>query len=177
MIHIPIPDEVAKYSLNIVQTHNLGNRGYGDGTPNQQRIGVVGQKMIGDLLGLETSFEGGFDGGIDFTYKNKTYDVKTMGRDSYPEEYYVNNLMAVQSKYDVDRYIFCSLHKKDRVLTICGWIDKQELPYKARYYPEGTIRRRRDGTTFLTKSDLYEIQNKHLNISYSEFAFKHQLSK
>ena len=77
-------------------------------------------------MNVDIDFSGGFDGGIDLTINNKTYDVKTMGRTSYPKDNYVNNLVGMQAKYNVDRYIFCSLHKKDKVLTICGWIDKNE---------------------------------------------------
>ena len=46
---------------------------------------------------------------------------------------------------------------------MCGWIDKENFKKKAKLYKEGDIRYRYDGTTFKTKSDLYEIENRLLN--------------
>jgi thioredoxin-related protein len=107
---------------------------------------------------------------------NKTYDVKTMGRTSYPKDYYVNNLIGMQAKYDVDRYIFCSLHKKDKVLTICGWIDKDEFINKARFFGTGVERTRSDGTKLITKCDLYELENRELVQSNTIEEFVHQIN-
>ena len=55
--------------------------------------------MICNILNLHSDFSGGFDNGIDFVLNGKTYDVKTMGRTSYPKDYYVNNL--IHAKYSV----------------------------------------------------------------------------
>ena len=99
-----------------------------------------------------------------------------MGRTSYPKDNYVNNLIGMQAKYNVDRYVFCSLHKQDRVLTICGWIDKQSFIDKARFYKTGEERKRFDGTTFATKCDLYELENSHLVQSNTVDEFVYQLS-
>ncbi len=163
MIHLSVSDEVAKYSLNIARKYNLGNRGKADGTFKQQRIGIAGQKVVSDYLGVDVNFEGGFDGGVDLTYDGKTYDVKTMGRDTLPQKHFVNNLVAMQVNYNVDRYIFCSLHKTKRILTICGWIDKDDFIKKASYYKEGVVRSRDNNTKFTTKFPHYEIKNSDLN--------------
>ena len=98
-----------------------------------------------------------------------------MGRTSYPKDNYVNNLVGMQAKYDVDRYIFCSLHKKDKVLTICGWIDKDEFIDKAKFFGTGVERTRSDGTKLITKCDLYELENKYLVQSNTIDEFKKQL--
>lgn len=98
-----------------------------------------------------------------------------MGRTSYPKDNYVNNLVGMQAKYNVDRYIFCSLHKKDKVLTICGWIDKDEFIDKAKFFGTGVERTRFDGTKLITKCDLYELENKYLVQSNTIDEFKKQL--
>jgi hypothetical protein len=49
------------------------------------------------------------------------------------------------------------------ILTICGWIDKNDFIEKASFYNKGTVRTRSDNTSFQTKADLYELQNKELN--------------
>jgi hypothetical protein len=137
---------------------------------------VAGQYIISKLLNADIDFSGGFDGGIDLTVNNKTYDVKTMGRTSYPKDNYVNNLVGMQAKYDVDRYIFCSLHKKDMVLTICGWIDKSEFIDKAKFFGAGVDRTRFDGTKFTTKAELYELENKYLVQSNTVDEFINQIN-
>ena len=63
----------------------------------------------------------------------------------------------------ISNYLFCSYHKKDKVLTVCGWIDKKGFKDKAKFYKEGEVRTRSNGTDFITKADLYEIENKDLN--------------
>lgn len=137
---------------------------------------MAGQYIISKLLNADIDFSGGFDGGIDLTVNNKTYDVKTMGRTSYPKDNYVNNLVGMQAKYDVDRYIFCSLHKKDMVLTICGWIDKSEFIDKAKFFGAGVDRTRFDGTKFTTKAELYELENKYLVQSNTVDEFINQIN-
>lgn len=164
MISIKIKDEIVSHCRSILKTTNFGKRGIADGDASEQLRGIVGQSVVQDLLGLPLiQNANGFDGGIDFTYKNKTYDVKTMGRNCDPKPYFVNNLIGMQDKYKVDRYIFCSLNRINMTLTICGWIDKKEFLQKANFYLKGTVRTRSDNTTFETKADLYEIKNTDLH--------------
>lgn len=177
MITIPIDRNIIDHCKAILNTTNFGQRGKADGNKVEQYIGIIGQSVIMDLLGMPLiESAGGFDGGIDFTYNNKTYDIKTMGRETYPQEHYVNNLIAMQSNYNVDRYIFASINKLTVELTICGWIDKKSFKTNAIFYPEGTIRTRSDGTTFTTKAGLYEIKNSELIKSNTLDQFINQLN-
>ena len=66
-------------------------------------------------------------------------------------------------RYKATHFIFCSLNKKTRVLTVCGWASKKEILDKAEFFVEGFTRRRSDGTSFVTKASLYEIKNSALN--------------
>ena len=164
MYSVSIKDDIVSHCRNLLKSKNFGQRGIADGSASEQLRGIVGQSVVQDLLGLPLVEDtNGFDGGIDFTYKDKTYDVKTMGRNCEPKPYFVNNLIGMQDKYKVDRYIFCSLNRINMILTICGWIDKKEFLQKANFYLKDTIRTRSDNTTFATKTDFYEIQNTALN--------------
>lgn len=164
MYKVSIKNEIISHCRNLLKHKNFGQRGIADGSASEQLRGIVGQSVVQDLLGLPlVQNANGFDGGIDFTYHGITYDVKTMGRNCDPKPYFVNNLIGMQDKYKVDRYIFCSLNRIDMTLTICGWIDKKEFLQKANFYLKGTVRTRSDNTTFETKADLYELENKKLH--------------
>lgn len=162
MLNLKLNKEVFKHSLKFSQQNNIGVRGHADGSIEQQLTGILGQNIICDALDLPFMTTNGFDGGVDININNTTIDIKTMGRKVYPKPNYINNLVASQLKYDVDAYLFCSYHKKDYVLTVCGWIDKESFKKKAKLYKEGELRNRFDGTSFKSKSDLYEIENKDL---------------
>tara|TARA_R110000751_G_scaffold304723_1_gene420408 strand:+ start:156 stop:707 length:552 start_codon:yes stop_codon:yes gene_type:complete len=163
MLNIKLDEATFLKSVKFHQENNIGMRGHADGSKEEQLTGIIGQNIICLYLGKPFMVAEGFDGGVDITLNDTTIDIKTMGRNVYPKSNYVNNLMASQLKYNVDNYLFCSYHKKDKVLTICGWIDKQGFKDKAEFYKEGMIRTRTNGTALTTKSDLYEIENKDLN--------------
>ena len=162
MLNLKLNKEVFKHSLKFGQENNIGVRGHADGSVEEQLIGILGQNIICDTLGLPLMTTSGFDGGVDININNTDIDIKTMGRKVYPKPYYVNNLIASQLKYNVDAYLFCSYHKKDYVLTVCGWTAKDMFKQKAKFYEEGEIRNRSNGTSFKSKADLYEIENKDL---------------
>ena len=163
MITIPIDKSIADYCKRLINEVNFGQRGKADGNRIEQYIGIVSQCVIMDILGMPWMEKSeGHDGGIDFIYNQKRYDVKSMGRTCYPQPYYVNNFIEYQINNSVDRYIFCSVNKLTADLTICGWIEKADFFDKAILYPEGTIRTRADGTTFMSKAGLYELKNSSL---------------
>ena len=164
MIKIEIKKDIINHCQKLLKTTNFGKRGVADGNPSEQLRGIVGQSIVMDMLGLglmESSDKS--DGGIDFKYLDKTYDVKTMGRNCDPKSYYVNNIIGHQKNYKVDRYIFVSINRNEMTATICGWINKENFYKKANFYPKDTIRTREDNTNFATKADLYELSNNLLN--------------
>ena len=176
MFSIPIKDDIISHCRDLLKYKNFGQRGIADGNASEQLRGIVGQSVIHDLLGLPLIEDtGGFDGGIDFIHQDKSYDVKTMGRNCDPKHYFVNNLIGLQDKYKVDRYIFCSINRQKLTITVCGWIDKQDFFNKAKFFPEGMTRTRDDGSTFIAKTDLYELANSELNQSNNIDEFLKQL--
>jgi len=54
---------------------------------------------------------------------------------------------------------------------------KREYLEKAEFYKKGTIRTRDNGTTFRTKTDLYELENKYLNSPDSIDELKTKINK
>jgi hypothetical protein len=163
MLNIKLKKDIVLKSIKHNKENNLGQRGYADGSPEEQLIGILGENTICDVLKLPLMNSQGYDGGYDIVLNGKNIDIKTMGRTVYPKSNYVNNLVAMQLKNSSDIYLFCSYHKHNYELTLCGWIDKKNFKKKAKLYKDGQIRYRYDGTTFKTKSDLYEIENKLLN--------------
>ena len=146
-----------------LKENNLGNRHSANGNKEQQFVGLIGEIITKKYFGIEHKWLKGFDGGYDFIYNNKKIDVKTMGRNVTPKDFYVNNFISFQKDFDCDYYILTSLNKKTNELFICGYLSKTELLDKAILYKKGAIRHRENGTTFKMKADTFEIKNNLLN--------------
>lgn len=177
MIKLEIDKAIIEHAVWLVEHTNYGQRGNADGDKRQQVRGLIGQCMVMDALGYELpriSHE--HDGGVDLTYKGLTIDIKTMGRNCDPRPEFVNNLIGLQSHFDVDAYIFTSLNREDVSLTICGWILKKEFMKLADFTPKNGTRLRADGTSFQTKADLYELANNRLNDVYTITQLKEGLN-
>lgn len=176
MFKVPIKQDIVEYCKYLLRRANFGKRDTANGSPEEQLTGLIGQQTLLDIFHKPLmTYEKGFDGGVDLSINKLSYDVKTMGRTIDPHDDYVNNLIALQANYKVDRYIFCSLNKITYDLTICGWINKVKFFDKANFYDKGTKRYRTDGTYFETKADLYEIENYKLNQASNVLEFKQQL--
>lgn len=164
MISYKLKSDVIEHARWLVNNTNYGQRGNADGSKAQQFIGMVGQCSVMDMLSIELptlSYE--HDGGVDIKIGNVTIDVKTMGRTCDPKPYFVNNLIGLQKHFDVDAYIFCSINTISKMMSVCGWISKQDYFDKANLHLKGATRTRSDNTTFVTKADLYELPNSKLN--------------
>lgn len=164
MFKIQIPDEVIDHCKTQARKHNFGMRGIYDGTTSMQIVGLIGQQAMMNIFGTGI-IDGrtGPDGGVDIEYHGLKIDVKTMGRTTDPQPGYVNNFMKVQEKYNPDIYIFCSYNALAEELTVCGWVTNQQFKERRKFYPEGYIRTRKDGTSFPSRCDMYEITNRDLN--------------
>jgi hypothetical protein len=162
--NVDVPQFVIDISKEFVNNNNLGMRNDdSNGTKDQQLVGVIGQNMMALALGkpfMQPSET--HDGGVDFEIHGKKIDIKTMGRTVTPKLEYVNNLIASQTKFDVDGYVFASLNTTNNKLTICGWLPKEAFLFSAKFYEKGTIRQRTNNTSFELKADTYEIENEDL---------------
>lgn len=175
-LKVKIKEDIRKHCWNEVNNHNFGQRKEHNGSKNDQYTGIVAQSIIMDFFGLGyVDGSLGCDGGVDLTYKGKTYDVKAMGRNVDVKDSYVNNFYKVQENYNVDGYIFCSINKKKKELTVCGWIKKEDFIMNKKLYKKGEMRYRDDGSSFPVKGDTYEIGNEHLNFVNSVIDMKMQM--
>jgi hypothetical protein len=164
LIDIPIQYWIKRLSWNQVNKYNFGKRGYADGSKAEQYTGILGQNVVCNYYNKPlVNGKGGFDGGVDFYIKGKKVDVKTMGRKGAVRPGYTNNFLAAQDGYDTDIYLFCSINKTDSILTICGWVTKEQFKNRRVFHKQGSIRIRNDGSTIKLKADLYEIDNYMLN--------------
>ena len=178
MFVIKVKPEIIQHGKEQVKKYNFGQRYTANGNQEQQLTGIIGQSVIMDLFGLGlVDGSTGFDEGVDIVYEGVKMDVKTMGRTTDVREGYVNNFIALQKGFDTNVYVFCSYHKRKRELTVCGWTTKSDFLKKAQLFKKGSIRTRSDGSTFVTKADLYEIANKDLNDVDSFDELKADLSK
>lgn len=108
MFNIKVKKDIIDHCTNQINNFNFGRRGYADGTKAQQLTGIIGQSVLMELFDIGL-IDGslGFDYGVDIIYNGKIIDVKTMGRTTNVRNYYVNNFLAIQLKYNTDIYIFC----------------------------------------------------------------------
>lgn len=157
-----IPKQLKNDVWTFVNENEMGQRFEFNGTKEQQFIGLVGEIMVKSLFGINHEWTKGFDGGFDFQYKGFKIDVKTMGRNVDIKPDYVNNFVEHQIKFDCDIYIFCSLNRRKNELTICGYISKKELLNLATLVKKGSTRYRKDGSTFKSRTAMFEIKNTDL---------------
>jgi hypothetical protein len=164
---IKVSEQLIASVKSYLENHNLGRRGVENGNAQMQETGLIGEVIVYNYLFEQypnlTGKEDGFDGGIDFHYKNKKIDVKTMGRNSYVKPHYVNNFYTMQENYESDTIVFCSYHKTDKIIEICGWLPKNELKSRGIFYKAGTVRNQDDGKSFPFRQDNYEVENRQLD--------------
>jgi len=178
MFDIDVSEDVYEFARCLVAKHNLGHRGRVDGGQEQQLTGLIGQTVIHDLFSVQRPrFGASADSGVDFVFAGLRLDVKTTGRNVRPQPHYVSSLFQVQARSFSQVLLFCSLNKPQRVLTVCGWISKDEFLKSATLYPRGTQRERVDGTSFVTKASQYEIENRHLHSPASGAELKAALKR
>lgn len=161
MFDTRITPEQREYAYRLCKKTNFGHRGKFDGNFERQYTGILGEVVMADCMGFDRpDGKGGFDNGIDFVILDKNIDLKTMGRTTEVRLYYVNNLIASQTAYQTDYYLFSSINKLTKVMTVIGYIKKENLDKYLK--EEGVERTRSDQTTFNTKTAMYEIPNKDL---------------
>ena len=163
MFDVNVTNEQKNYAQDMVDKQNFGKRGYGDGNKKEQLTGIIGQTVLADLLGLpRPDGKNGFDNGFDFVINGKKADIKTMSRTVPVKDHYVHNFIGYQKNYTVDYYIFASYNTRTEVLSICGFVSKEDFAKRASFYNKGDLRYRDDGTSFPAKAPLYEIKQSDL---------------
>ncbi len=172
-IFISIPNHKKEEVAKFLRETNIGQRGKFDGNFDKQFTGLLGEVIVYEVLTAEEyKFKQGYDGGFDFKYKGKRFDVKTMLRSGDVLDFYVHNLTDLQINYPVDAYIFASINKTTQKLQLCGWIDKTHFLKLATKHKAGDKQTRSDGTSFVLETDSWTIEQRDLlDINYLRYLY------
>jgi len=125
-----------------VAARNIAQRGHWDGTPEQQRDGMICQVIVYKYL-----FEKWPDlrqipdkpDPVDIYYNLLKIDVKGVRQQTFTEKHYHMNLAACQAHYKSDTIIFCGYHLLYHMVEILGWIPKKEICQAKNYRHQGTV--------------------------------------
>ena len=164
MIQVPIHDDDRRYAVEILKTTNFGHRSKGfNGNYEKQYTGLIGELTLHRVLGLTRPkyTSGRLD--TDILINNKKVDIKSMARNVYMQDHYVHNFVAYQKDMPSDILLFISINKKSGVVQICGWLEKEKFLENASFFDQGDKRERDDGTSFVLRAPLYEIEQNKLN--------------
>jgi hypothetical protein len=164
MIQVPIHDDDRRYAVEVLKTTNFGHRSRGfNGNYEKQYTGLIGELTLHRVLGLTRPkyTSGRLD--TDILINNKKVDIKSMARNVYMQDHYVHNFVAYQKDMPSDILLFISINKKSGVVQICGWLEKEKFLENASFFDQGDKRERDDGTSFVLRAPLYEIEQNKLN--------------
>ena len=164
MIQVPIHDDDRRYAVEVLKTTNFGHRSKGfNGNYEKQYTGLIGELTLHRVLGLTRPkyTSGRLDS--DILINNKKVDIKSMARNVYMQDHYVHNFVAYQRDMPSDILLFISINKKSGVVQICGWLEKEKFLENASFFDQGDKRERDDGTSFVLRAPLYEIEQNKLN--------------
>jgi len=162
MTSYKIPQLLKEMTWEWLQDHSMGHRFDANGSKEEQFIGLLGENMFRIINDLPPKFVDAFDDGYDLIFMGRKTDVKTMGRRVDPKPHYVNNFVGYQKDFDCELYVFCSINKNTNTFWICGYTDKHTLLTASTFYEKGQKRYRDDGSYFINKAPLYEIENRKL---------------
>ena len=164
MIQVAIHDDDRRYAVEVLKTTNFGHRSRGfNGNYEKQYTGLIGELTLHRVLGLTKPkyTSGRLDS--DILINNKKVDIKSMARNVYMQDHYVHNFVAYQKDMPSDILLFISINKKSGVVQICGWLEKEKFLENASFFDQGDKRERDDGTSFVLRAPLYEIEQNKLN--------------
>jgi len=158
MFYIEPDKNVTEFTKAVVGETNFGNRGKADGSKEQQYVGILGENMLRDFVGVELNGGGGtHDGGFDIHWYGQKTDIKTVGRSTDPKPHFAVNFYPQQRNADVDRYIFTSLNAISKRLAVCGWMPKVDFFNAAEYLTAGAVRYQDNGKERTNKYAMYEL--------------------
>ena len=164
MIQVAIHDDDRRYAVEVLKTTNFGHRSRGfNGNYEKQYTGLIGELTLHRVLGLTRPkyTSGRLDS--DILINNKKVDIKSMARNVYMQDHYVHNFVAYQKDMPSDILLFISINKKSGFVQICGWLEKEKFLEDASFFDQGDKRERDDGTSFVLRAPLYEIEQNKLN--------------
>lgn len=169
MIDVIVNQEQKEYAWRLVKQLKQFSPSYFKRENDNEKIytGMLGQVVMADNIGHDRPrHDTGFDNGQDFLILGVIVDLKTVKRNRRPHEMWANNLVAHQTTFATQVYVFASLNPHDdrghTVFTVCGLLPKHAATSRQFYIAPGTTRHRADGTTFVMNAESYEIPNRNL---------------
>lgn len=164
MLTFKVPALVLRQSYAVCRTTNFGQRGFDDGTPDQQFYGVVAQNCMALAFGFPfVEKSDTWDGGFDFMIGQEKIDIKNVTRRVNAQPEYEARVVSEQIRYDVNVYLFTSYNVKTNELSVCGWLPKDVFLSRARFYKRGDVIKRDDGTQFVCRLNSHQIYYHQLN--------------
>lgn len=166
MKNYKVSKELIEYCQNAIETNNLGLRADQEtnGKKRHQFSGLLGENVVRKLLGFEyVNGSEGFDGGFDVVFKDQKADVKTRRKPFEPELSDWFDVPLSQINYKSQIFIFCSHNFHKDIVSVMGWIYKDDFTKNAMLFKKGTLHTYENGTTFVARYDSFRLQAKNLN--------------
>ena len=165
MIVVKSKGGAMSWARELLSRVDLGRRGYADGNQDQQLAGALGQAVVQEGLGLgRPCLTQEPEGGFDLVFGGSRVEVKTTGRRRGPMRgHYAHNIYALQMDRPADGFVFCSHHRSEGEIVVCGWLTRGEILARGTLFPAGTKRTRDNGTQFAFEEDNYEVLNRDLH--------------
>ena len=171
MILAQVPGLIIRQSYDLCQRHNLGRRGDGsDGTRLQQLAGVICQNAILFAYGqplmqaIDTH-----DGGCDIILANQIVDIKSTRINKFVKNFHTHAVPEAQLQFNTQIYLFCALDFTTMIMTVTGWLSKDEFLYEATVNKKGVITTTPNGKQFVNKMTTYEVKVAQLRSDFDNF--------
>ena len=167
MISMIVPEEQRARIWKYLGRHSLANRGRFDGSRKDQYIGLLGEYVVRQYLGIDVEeyrSKEGFDDGVDIIAINgMTIDVKTIARGINPKPHFDVYILDTQKTYNVHTYVFCSHNTKTNETTICGWRSKKMFFEDATFMAKGEQKIRDNGSVLTYRAAAYDLRISQLH--------------
>lgn len=179
MIQVKMNHAMKMRAWDYLKENNIANRGTFDGSKKDQFVGLLGEMAVWDFLDLYPqktwNTTGQWDGGVDLVSSyGLTFDIKTIRRTVDPKPHFEVNVLESQMSYDVESYIFCSVNERTSIVTICGFIFKNDFIRDAEYIAKGMERMRDNGTPLKYRASTYLMKISELiDIKYLYNLYHH----
>ena len=164
MIHLQTKQSIIEHCRDLVEKINYGKRGFADGKKKRQFLGMICENTVRDYYGVELSKPSeGWDGGWDFMWKGMKTDVKSTAYKGKPKTNHRYRVIEDQMRYDAECFIFAYFNELERIVSITGWITKDDFLKKSVYNKKGDKMMARFDRYFYSDSNSYQLKILDLN--------------
>lgn len=138
-------------------------------------LGVLGEIIVADYLDIpQIKHQGTKD--YDIIYNNQKIDVKTKKTKNKPLPNYYVSVAATSSHQQCDGYIFTRISNDYKTAWICGYISREDMFNRGKFYTKGQIDPTGNGT-WAFKTDCFNIEISKLQSIEKKFDLSIVLNK